>query len=280
MTVEELQRRVEAACRAEETQSPPASVRQTLEDLLDALERGQVRAAMPTGEGGWQVATWVKAGLLLGFRTGTLREYALGPGFRFHDKDLYPPREADPGQVRLVPWGSTVRRGTYLGRSIVIMPPSYINVGAYVDDGTMVDSHVLVGSCAQVGRRVHLSAGVQLGGVLEPVGARPVIVEDEVMVGGQVGLYEGVRVCRGAVLGAGVILTGTSRLHDLVHEREWTAQPGSPLEVPAGAVVVPGSRPARGEYARHQGLHLSTALIVKYRDARTGTRTTLEEDLR
>jgi 2,3,4,5-tetrahydropyridine-2-carboxylate N-succinyltransferase len=239
-----------------------------------------VRAAEPTPEGGWRVVSWVKEGLLLGFRTGTLREYALGPGFRFHDKDLYPPREVDPDRVRLVPGGSAVRRGTYLGRGVVIMPPAYINVGAYVGGGTMVDSHVLVGSCAQVGRRVHLSAGVQVGGVLEPVGARPVIVEDQVMVGGQVGLYEGVRVGRGAVLGAGVILTGTSRLYDLIRQREWSGRPGHPLEVPPDAVVVPGSRPARGEYARREGLHLSTALIVKYRDDRTETRTALEEDLR
>jgi 2,3,4,5-tetrahydropyridine-2-carboxylate N-succinyltransferase len=260
--------------------SPPEAGRAAVEELLDALEAGTVRAAAPDGKGRWRVEGWVKEGILLAFRLGGVRELEIAPGLRFHDRELLPPRVPDPAKVRMVPGGSAVRRGSFLGAGVVIMPPAYVNVGAYVDEGSMIDSHALVGSCAQVGCRVHVSAAVQVGGVLEPVGARPVIVEDEVLLGGQVGLYEGVRVRARAVLGAGLVLTGTSRVYDLVEGREWAGSAEEPLEVPEGAVVVPGSRPASGAYARELGLSLQTPLIVKYRDARTDARAALEEALR
>jgi 2,3,4,5-tetrahydropyridine-2-carboxylate N-succinyltransferase len=259
---------------------PPDWARAAVEELLDALESGELRAAEPVADGSWRVEGWIKEGILLAFRLGGVRELALAPGIRFHDRELLPPREPDPARVRMVPGGSAVRRGAFLGRGVVMMPPAYVNVGAYVGDGTMIDSHALVGSCAQVGERVHVSAAVQIGGVLEPVGARPVIVEDEVLLGGQVGLYEGVRVRARAVLGAGLVLTGTSRVYDLVHEREWTGEAGAPLEVPEGAVVVPGTRPAAGAYAGERGLGLHAAVVVKYRDSRTDARSALEEALR
>lgn len=241
--------------------------------LLEALERGVVRAALPS-DSGWQVQSWVKQAILLGFRHTTLVEMTHW-GMPAVDKSAYPPRRftlAD--QVRLVPGGSAVRRGAFVGRGVVIMPPAYVNVGAYVDEETMVDSHALVGSCAQIGKRVHLSAGAQIGGVLEPAGAIPVIVEDEAFVGGLVGLFEGVRVGRRAVIAAGVVLTASTTIYDLVHQREWRR------EVPAGAVVVPGSRPATGPFARQYGLCLSAPVIVKYRDERTDAATALEAALR
>jgi 2,3,4,5-tetrahydropyridine-2-carboxylate N-succinyltransferase len=259
---------------------PPDWAPAAVEELLDALESGELRAAAPEEDGSWRVEGWIKEGILLAFRLGGVRELSLAPGIRFHDRELLPPREPDPARVRMVPGGSAVRRGAFLGRGVVMMPPAYVNVGAYVGDGTMIDSHALVGSCAQVGARVHVSAAVQIGGVLEPVGARPVIVEDEVLLGGQVGLYEGVRVRSRAVLGAGLVLTGTSRVYDLAREREWRGRAEDPLEVPEGAVIVPGTRPASGAYARERGLGLHTGVIVKYRDARTDARSALEEALR
>lgn len=241
--------------------------------LLTALEQGRVRAAEPTPSG-WQVNRWVKQAILIGFRHTGLTAM---PGFGMPavDKAAYPPRifEASAG-VRLVPGGSAVRRGAFVSRGVVIMPPAYINVGAYVDEGTMVDSHALVGSCAQIGKRVHLSAGAQVGGVLEPAGALPVIVEDDAFIGGLVGLFEGVVVRSRAVLAAGVVITGSTVIYDLVHQCE------RQREVPAGAVVVPGTRPASGEFARQHGLQLAAPMIVKYRDARTDAATELEAALR
>jgi len=241
--------------------------------LLTALEHGTVRAAAPDGAGGWEVNAWVKEAILVGFRRTPVVPMQAGlPAF---DKEGYPPRRfsVEDG-VRVVPGGSAVRRGAYVARGVVVMPPAYVNVGAYVDEGTMVDSHALVGSCAQIGKRVHLSAGAQIGGVLEPAGARPVIVEDEAFVGGLVGVFEGVLVRRRAVLASGVLLTGSTVLYDLVHGRELRH------EVPEGAVVVPGSRPASGAFAERHGLQLSAPLIVKYRDARTDAATALEQALR
>jgi 2,3,4,5-tetrahydropyridine-2-carboxylate N-succinyltransferase len=252
------------------------------DELLAALEAGAVRAAEPLADGSWRVNAWVKAAILELFRTraaseiGTARE--LWP---FVDK-LGVRAFASADGVRFVPGGSAVRRGAHVAAGCVLMPPCYVNVGAHVGAGTMIDSHALVGSCAQVGARVHVSAAAQIGGVLEPAGARPVIVEDEVLVGGQCGLYEGVLVRRGAVLGAGVILTASTRVFDLVHERELAGTSERPLEIPAQAVVVPGSRPARpGQaWAGAHELHVACALIVKYRDARTDARAALEEALR
>ncbi|MBI4914059.1 MAG: 2,3,4,5-tetrahydropyridine-2,6-dicarboxylate N-succinyltransferase [Acidobacteria bacterium] len=242
--------------------------------LLAHLEAGTLRAAEPDGAGGWRVNAWVKGAILAGFRAHPLAEQPGGP-WPFFDKDAYPARRftlADT--VRLVPGGSSVRRGAFVARGVVVMPPAYINVGAFVDEGTMVDSHALVGSCAQIGKRVHLSAAAQVGGVLEPAGARPVVVEDEAFVGGLVGLFEGIRVGRRAVLASGVIITGSTLIQDLVQGRTWQR------EVPEGAVVVPGVRPASGDHARAHGLALSVPVIVKYRDGRTDAATALEDALR
>ena len=242
-----------------------------------------MRAAEPLADGTWRVNGWVKEAILELFRTrsaspvGELRE--LWP---FVDKFGVQAPEAG---VRLVPGGSAVRRGAYVAKGCVLMPPCYVNIGAHVGAGTMIDSHALVGSCAQLGARVHVSAAAQIGGVLEPVGARPVIVEDEVLVGGQCGLYEGVLVRARAVLGAGVILTGSTRVFDLVEERELVGTLEEPLEIPAGAVVVPGSRPVTQQrpfdlWATHRHLHVACALIVKYRDAQTDAKAALEDALR
>jgi len=239
--------------------------------LLEALETGALRAAEPDGAGGGRANAWVKQALLAGFAAGGLAPCP-GPAV---DRPQFPPRRLSLADgVRLVPGGSAVRRGAHLAAGVVVMPPAYINTGAYVDEGSMIDSHALVGSCAQIGRRVHLSAGAQVGGVLEPPGALPVILEDEVFVGGLAGLFEGVLVRRRAVLAPGVLLTASSALFDLVHGRELRR------EVPEGAVVVPGSRPALGSFARGHGLQLSAACIVKYRDQRTDAATALEEALR
>ena len=242
--------------------------------LLDHLEAGTVRAAERRADGSWVPVPWVKAAILVGFqRSGTVE--LPGPGSPSFDKTAYPPRTFTlQDAVRLVPGGSAVRRGAHLGRGVVVMPPAYVNVGAFVGDGTMVDSHALVGSCAQIGARVHLSAAAQVGGVLEPVGALPVIVEDEAFVGGMVGLFEGIVVRRRAVLAAGVILTASTTIYDLVHGREWRR------EVPESAVVVPGTRAAQGRFAQERGLQIAAPLIVKYRDARTDGATALEEALR
>ena len=244
------------------------------EALLRGLESGAIRSAEPDGAGEWTVNAWVKQGILAAFRATRMVELP-GPGFPFIDKTAFPVRvlSLEDG-VRMVPGGSSVRRGTFVAKGISVMPPAFVNMGAYVDEGTMVDSHALVGSCAQIGKRVHLSAGAQIGGVLEPAGARPVIVEDDAFVGGLVGVFEGVRVRRRAVLASGVVLTASTVIHDLVREREWTR------EVPEGAVVVPGSRPAKGAFAEARGLHLATAVIVKYRDSRTDAATALETALR
>jgi 2,3,4,5-tetrahydropyridine-2-carboxylate N-succinyltransferase len=256
------------------------------DDLLAALEAGEVRAAETLADGSWRVNAWVKEAILELFRTtpaapvGEARE--LWP---FVDKLGVRAFDGSAG-VRFVPGGSAVRRGAFVGQGCVLMPPCYVNVGAHVGPGTMIDSHALVGSCAQVGARVHVSAGVQIGGVLEPVGARPVIVEDDVLVGGQCGLYEGVLVRRRAVLGAGVILTASTRVYDLVNERELGSTSEAPLEVPANAVVVPGSRPVMlrrpfvFQWATHRRLHVACALIPKYRDDKTDLRSTLEDALR
>ena len=244
------------------------------EALLAALESGSLRAATRSATGEWNAVPWVKGAILAGFRRFAL-ERMEGPGFPFFDKGAYPPRAFTlDDAVRLVPGGSSARRGAFVGKGVVIMPPAYINVGAFVDEGTMVDSHALVGSCAQIGRRVHLSAGAQVGGVLEPAGARPVVIEDEAFIGGLVGLFEGIVVRRRAVLASGVVITGGTVIYDLVRGRELRR------EVPENAVVVPGSRPASGAFAKERGLQLQAPCIVKYRDPKTDASTALEEALR
>ena len=255
--------------------------------LFRALEKGEIRAASP-GPEGWEVNEWVKRGILLAFRSGATRPFPFdeeGSGsaaFRFFDRDTLPLRATRGVEenVRIVPGGSAVRAGAYLAPGVVVMPPAYVNVGAYVGEGTMVDSHALVGSCAQIGARVHLSAGAQIGGVLEPVGLRPVIVEDEAMVGANTAIVEGVLVGRRAVLAPGVQLTAATPLYDLVNGTVLRSAPGMPLAVPAGAVVVPGTRPASGDFAKREGIQLYAPVIVKYRDEKTDAATALEEVLR
>ncbi|MEM0961453.1 MAG: 2,3,4,5-tetrahydropyridine-2,6-dicarboxylate N-succinyltransferase [Bacteroidota bacterium] len=261
-------------------ESPDGSAREAVERLLAALEAGDVRAADRDASGTWRANAWVKQGILLGFRVGEIVDQSV-PGFAFFDKDTYPtqPLALDRG-VRVVPGGSTIRRGSFLAPGVVCMPPMYVNVGAYVGEGTMVDSHALVGSCGQIGARVHLSAAAQVGGVLEPVGAAPVVIEDDVFVGGGCGVYEGTVVRERAVLAAGVILTRSTRVYDLVNETVHRSSPEAPLEIPAGAVVVPGTRAVDSEFGRSNGLSLSAPCIVKYRDASTDASTTLEEALR
>jgi 2,3,4,5-tetrahydropyridine-2-carboxylate N-succinyltransferase len=252
--------------------------------LLDALERGELRAAELSDDGEWRAVPWVKQGILLAFRVGQIVD--LSPGseprsFSFLDKDTMPPRQFTLADgVRVVPGGSTVRRGAYLSAGVVCMPPMYVNVGAWIGAGTMIDSHALVGSCAQIGARVHLSAAAQIGGVLEPINASPVVIEDDVVVGGNCGVYEGTVVRRGAVLGAGVVLTRGTPVFDLVHERVYRGSAAQPLVIPADAVVVPGARRMRGAYAEAEGLSLQTPVIVKYRDDKTDLATTLEAWLR
>ncbi|HPF15251.1 MAG: 2,3,4,5-tetrahydropyridine-2,6-dicarboxylate N-succinyltransferase [Planctomycetes bacterium] len=254
------------------------------EALLDALERGEVRAATP-GADGWQVHAWVKQGILDIFRSspvvamdGSGLAHSPSP---FRDKMAFPVRAWDAAsEVRVVPGGSAIRRGAYLGPGVVCMPPMYVNVGAHIGAGSMIDSHALVGSCAQVGEDVHVSAAVQIGGVLEPIGAQPVIVEDGAFLGGGVGLYEGICIGRRAVLAAGVILTASTRVFDLVHEVELRGQGDAPLRIPENAVVVPGSRPAGGDFAQRLGLALGCAVIVKYRDSKTDANLALEQALR
>ncbi len=274
---DDLRARIEALASA--SSFTPAD-RATFDAFREALRRGQVRAASPDGGGGWTVHAWVKQGILTGFRMGVLVEMA-GEPQPFVDKDTYPVRPLSVEErVRVVPGGSSIRDGAYVAPGVVVMPPAYVNVGAYVDEGTMVDSHALVGSCAQIGKRVHLSAAVQIGGVLEPVGAAPVVIEDDAMIGGGCGVYEGVRVCAGAVLAPGVSLTAATPVFDLPNERILRATADAPLTIPAGAVVVPGARAASGGWAREQGLSLYAPIIVKYRDGKTDAAVRLEDVLR
>jgi 2,3,4,5-tetrahydropyridine-2-carboxylate N-succinyltransferase len=251
------------------------------EEFIMKLDTGEIRAAEKR-DGGWKVNHWVKQGILLGFRLGQIIDFSLNDNFQFLDKATYPLKNLKriPHALRLVPGGSSVRRGAYLGKNVTLMPPTYVNVGAYVDDETMVDSHALVGSCAQIGKRVHLSAGSQIGGVLEPIGALPVIVEDDVLIGGNCGVYEGTIVESGAVIGAGTIITGSTPVFDLVREQVLKKSGECPLIIPRNAVVVPGSRPAKGPFASEHRLQVACPVIVKYRDETTDATTALEELLR
>ena len=253
----------------------------TAATLLDDLEAGRIRAAEPdeSGPEGWRVRPEVKAAILERFRDPSVATWEAGP-LTFRDRAAVPPRDVRDGPWRIVPGGTAVRRGTYLGASVVVMPPSYINIGAWIGDETMIDSHVLVGSCAQIGARVHLAAGVTIGGVLEPPGGRPVIVEDDAFVGAGSALLDGVLVGHDAVIGAGVTLTGTSRLYDLVRGAVLIGTTDAPLAVPSGAVVVPGSRALNGTFAADHGLSIAVAVLVKDRDPGTSARVALESALR
>jgi 2,3,4,5-tetrahydropyridine-2-carboxylate N-succinyltransferase len=278
-----LRKTIETLWRTRE-EAEPSEAREAFAELRGALSRGEVRSAEPDpgSPTGWRVNVWVKQGILLGFRHGTLTDASMDHGrLPFFDKDTLPLKPLDLGSgVRVVPGGSAVRDGAYLGQGVICMPPMYVNIGAYVDEGAMIDSHALVGSCAQVGRRVHVSAAAQIGGVLEPVGAMPVIVEDDVLLGGNTGLYEGAVVRRRAVIGAGTVLTGSTPVYDLPNGRILRPEPGVPLVVPEGAVVVPGARAVTVGAGREWGLALATPVIVKYRDEKTDARTELETWLR
>jgi 2,3,4,5-tetrahydropyridine-2,6-dicarboxylate N-succinyltransferase len=264
--------------------APRDESRQAFAALRGALSAGTVRAAEPdaSAPSGWRVNAWVKRGILLGFKFGETVDMSADHGrWPFADKDTLPLRRIDPGSgVRVVPGGSTVRDGAYIGRGVICMPPMFVNVGAYVGDDSMIDSHALVGSCAQVGARVHVSAAAQIGGVIEPVGALPVIVEDDVLVGGNCGVYEGTILKRRVVLAAGTIITGSTPIYDLPNERIIQAAAGEPLIVPEGAVVVPGTRPVTAGKGREWGLAVATPVIVKYRDDKTSARTALESWIR
>ncbi|MGE5349646.1 MAG: 2,3,4,5-tetrahydropyridine-2,6-dicarboxylate N-succinyltransferase [Actinomycetota bacterium] len=248
-------------------------------EVREALESGQLRVAYKS-EGGWVINSWVKSVILWGFKYGVLKEYR-GEPLSFRDKNTYPVRSFRPDDgIRVVPGGTSVRSGAYVAPGTVIMPPSYVNTGAYIDSGCMIDSHALVGSCAQIGRNVHISAGSQIGGVLEPVNAMPVIIEDNVFVGGNCGIYEGAIIGERAVIGTGVIINGSTPVFDNTTGEFLRKSESTPLSVPAGAVVVAGSRPVRNGPGSDQGIHLYCPVIIKYRDQKTSASTALEELLR
>jgi 2,3,4,5-tetrahydropyridine-2-carboxylate N-succinyltransferase len=278
-----LQHRVEAIAAAGATADRDAA-RAAFAELRAALSAGDVRAAEPDGSTptGWRVNPWVKQGILLGFRFGDVVDASMDHGrVPFYDKDTLPLKKPGIGAgVRIVPGGSAVRDGAYLARGVICMPPTYVNIGAWVGEGTLIDSHALVGSCAQIGARVHLSAGAQIGGVIEPVGALPVVVEDDVLVGGNTGVYEGAVIKVRAVIAAGTILTGSTPVYDLVRGEIIRPAADQPLVIPEGAVVVPGGRAVTAGKGPDWGLSLATPVIVKYRDSRTDTRTELEAWIR
>ncbi len=282
MTTLDLQPAIERHFAAGAAAAGDPAAMEAFLTLRSAIERGEIRAAEPDAISavGWRVNAWVKQGILLGFRLGALHESAAG-ALSFVDKHTYPARLFSAAEgIRVVPGGSSVRAGAYLARGVVCMPPMYINAGAFVDEGTMVDSHALVGSCAQIGKRVHLSAAAQIGGVLEPVNASPVVIEDDVLIGGNCGIYEGAIVRKGAVLAAGTILSRGTPVFDLVKGEVLRATADMPLIIPADAVVVPGSRAVNKGNGQEWGLSLYAAVIVKYRDDKTDLSTTLEDLLR
>jgi 2,3,4,5-tetrahydropyridine-2-carboxylate N-succinyltransferase len=288
LTGDSLREKVDAYASTPPDKKLPTDAKSVIDALLTALEKGEVRAAVER-DGRWEAVPWVKRGILLGFRAGELVGFSYGQPkhlsdlthFSFIDKDTYPIRGFKPDDgVRIVPGGSSIRRGTFIASGVVCMPPMYVNVGAYVDAGTMIDSHALVGSCAQIGKRVHLSAAAQIGGVLEPVNASPVVIEDDVLVGGNCGVYEGTVVRRRAVLGAGVVLTRGTPVFDLVKETVYRGSVDAPLEIPEGAVVVPGARAIKSGWGNAEQLSLQAPIIVKYRDEKTDLATALEGWLR
>ena len=275
----DLARRIEALASEPDSKSLDEA-RAAFEELKAGLNAGSIRAAEKE-DGRWVVRRWVKQGILLGFKIGALSRVLAESGFRFFDKDTFPLKDLRlESRVRVVPGGTAIRDGCYIAAGVTLMPPAYVNVGAYVDEGTLIDSHALVGSCAQIGKRVHLSAAAQIGGVLEPVGELPVVVEDDVLVGGNCGIYEGAIVRERAVLASGVILTGGTPVYDLPRGLEYRKRPGRPLEIPAGAVVVPGARAVKEGKGKEWGISLQTPVIVKYRDAKTDASAALEDLLR
>lgn len=275
-----LQTKIEQFYEQPLDQLDRAEAAKAFNDLKFFLNRGEIRAAEPDGTK-WKVNPWVKKGILLGFRIGNLTEYTKDELFQYFDKEtMTVQRFKVEDNVRIVPGGSSIRDGAYVAKGVVIMPPAYINIGAYVDEGSMIDSHALVGSCAQVGKRVHVSAAAQIGGVLEPIGALPVIIEDDVLIGGNCGVYEGTIVKKRAVLASGVILTSSTPVYDLVKKVIHRKADNSPLTIPENAVVVPGSRPLKNDWAIEQQLSIYSPVIIKYRDEKTDAATALEDSLR
>jgi 2,3,4,5-tetrahydropyridine-2,6-dicarboxylate N-succinyltransferase len=277
-----LEARVDELFALPQGSGTPDDAARVVNELLNALEAGAVRSAVRGDDGRWRAVPWVKRGILVGFRFGKLADLSPGDAtFSFVDKDTIPPQRFDLARgVRIVPGGSTIRRGAFVAPGVVCMPPMFVNVGSYIGAGTMIDSHALVGSCAQLGARCHISAAAQIGGVLEPVNASPVIIEDDVIVGGNCGVYEGTVVRTRAVLAAGVVLTRGTPVYDLVRETVYRASSELPLEIPAGAVVVPGARAVKGGWGAGEALSLQTPVIVKYRDEKTDLATALESWLR
>jgi 2,3,4,5-tetrahydropyridine-2-carboxylate N-succinyltransferase len=249
-------------------------------EMVKLLNKGEVRSAVKIN-GEWQANQWVKKGILLGFRLGKLKDMSIDDNFRFFDKHLFPLKRLKiKNNVRVVPGGSSIRSGCYIGKGVICMPPMYINIGAYIDDNTLIDSNALVGSCAQLGKKIHLSAAAQIGGVLEPINSVPVIIEDEVMIGGNSGIYEGTIVRRRAVIGAGCIITGSTPVYDAVKGKIYRKTEDEPLIIPEGAVVVAGSRPLKSEFGMENNLSIYAPVIIKYRDEKTDASTALEESLR
>ena len=275
ITIEERVRALKTATERDRLEAV-----KTISLFLVELEKGTVRAAVRDDEGVWHAQTWVKEGILAAFKWGVLAEFASG-ALSFVDKDTIPPRRFKAADgIRIVPGGSSIRRGSYIGKGVVVMPPAFVNVGSYVDDKTMIDSHALVGSCAQIGKGVHLSAASQIGGVLEPIGTLPVIIEDDVFIGGNCGIYEGTVVRSRAVISTGVVITGSTPVYDTVRGQIYRRTADRPLDIPYDTVVIPGSRPMRGAFAEQHGLSVATPVIVKYRDEKTDLATTLEAWLR
>jgi 2,3,4,5-tetrahydropyridine-2,6-dicarboxylate N-succinyltransferase len=254
--------------------------RKAFKEMMKLLNTGELRAAEKSA-GVWHANEWVKKGILLGFRLGRLRNMSLSTSFLYYDKDTLPLKSVRiSDNVRIVPGGSSIRSGAYVAKGVICMPPMYINVGAYVDENTLIDSHALVGSCAQLGKRIHLSAAAQIGGVLEPINSVPVIIEDDVMIGGNAGIYEGTIVSRRAVIGAGCIITGSTPVYDTVKGKIYRKSKNEPLIIPENAVVVAGSRPLKNQFGIDNNLFVYTPLIIKYRDEKTDASTALEESLR
>jgi len=249
--------------------------------FINMLENGTIRAAELNNNGDWIVNSWVKQGILTLFKYGKIVDYSIDDKYVYFDKDTIPMKKITLNDgIRIIPGGSTIRGGSYVARGVICVPPMYINIGAYVDEGSMIDSHALIGTCAQIGKNCHISAAAQIGGVLEPAGALPVIIEDDVMVGGNCGVYEGVRVRKGAVLGTGVILNASTRVYDLVNETILKADGDKPLEIPEKAVVIPGARQINSDFGKSNGLSIATPIIIKYKDDKTDLKTALNEVLR
>jgi len=281
MTIEELATAIERLYPLPADAIREQGGLETFYHLKRLLNSGLARAALKDGES-WKVNEWVKKGILVGFKLGKLSDMSIDGRFRFFDKDTFPLKAfIEKDNVRVVPGGTSIRDGCFVSPETVIMPPAYINVGAYVDSGTLIDSHALVGSCAQLGKNIHLSAAAQIGGVLEPIGAMPVVIEDDVMIGGNCGIYEGTIVRRRAVIGAGVILTGSTPVFDIVRNEVYRKTKDAPLTIPEGAVVVAGTRALTSNImAREHQLSIYTPIIVKYRDEKTDAATALEVTLR